>query len=641
MHSQEHHTLGAAPPVPYYHEEKKGPEEQIQPVSEWEETEGDPVRRTEAHWKPGFVSRFPWLGFGALTTVVVCLVACIIVLVVSDGRAQGDQSWKQMRDNGLTADRWPKQIRPSVILSILNNVSNLAFSLAIANGVAIAWWRKAMKGATIKQLHKSWEFSHSIKDVALAGNAFNVISLAALAAKSTIIDGVLMQSATTTVIEPDKPDRSQQIQTWANTSIPITGRRVDRSQIPLLISSWFGSDLILWDSHPALLPYSKFEGCQNATCFLEVEAAGFAFECSDTVSRPIAWNKDVMGYTVNDQGERSDSGSHVREDADAFNVKNIDGSESTEITCPGTRYEQNCVLRPAIVRYPVMLQNYEGGHREVGISLLPEKAYNNATYAPTYNSTLRQQDGFSVVRYNDIFEDKTLGTDFGSRLSGLHVGLNMYLGGSSNLTWDAYPGYLLYQTGNAPQSLLNLPGPQECGFHFNDPMQPERVANKQVQSVLTSINQIMFALALDISNGDSSNNAEALKKSYPATIYTESIHYKTRYEYMFGAMASTIFCIICVLPVYWRFWHLGRKVALSPFEIAHAFRSPMTARAENGDIEQVMQRCGQQQVVYGHIVSGDARGVFGIAEPEYVAPVATVTGAGGLRNKVLRRNASN
>lgn len=235
-----------------------------------------------------------WLGFGALTTVVICLVACIVVLAVSDGRAQGDQSWKEMRDQGLTANRWPKQIRPSVILSILNNVSNLAFSLAIANGVAIAWWRKAMKGATIKQLHKSWEFSHSIKDVAMAGKAFNVIALAALAAKFTIIDGVLMQSATTTVIRPDEPDRSQQIQAWANTSIPVTGRRVDRSQIPLLISSWFGSDLILWDSHPALLPYGKFEGCQNATCFLEVEAAGFAFECSDTVSTPIAWNKDVM-----------------------------------------------------------------------------------------------------------------------------------------------------------------------------------------------------------------------------------------------------------------------------------------------------------------------------------------------------------
>ena len=88
-----------------------------------------------------------------------------------------------MYHDGLTKGRWPKQIRPSVILSLLNSVAGLAFSLAIANGVAIAWWRKVLKGSTIQDLHKSWSFSASVKSAALAGKGFNVIALAALVAK--------------------------------------------------------------------------------------------------------------------------------------------------------------------------------------------------------------------------------------------------------------------------------------------------------------------------------------------------------------------------------------------------------------------------------------------------------------------------
>ena len=60
------------------------------------------------------------------------------------------------------------------------------------------------------------------------------------------------------------------------------------------------------------------------------------------------------------------------------------------------------------------------------------------------------------------------------------------------------------------------------------------------------------------------------------------------------------------------------QVTLGPFEIAHAFRSPMTAEASNGTVEEVMKSVGERQITYGHIVAGEARGVLGVAEPEYV-----------------------
>ena len=150
--------------------------------------------------------------------------------------------------------------------------------------------------------------------------------------------------------------------------------------------------------------------------------------------------------------------------------------------------------------------------------------------------------------------------------------------------------------------------------------------------------------------------------------YKETIHYVTHYPFMWGAIASTLVCVLLVLPTYWSVFRLinhpsdmanavrdicglyanisqgvlatgpqGKwpscahctcahilsemQVTLGPFEIAHAFRSPMTAQASSAAADELMRDVGHRQIKYGQIVSGDARGVIGIAEPEYVARI--------------------
>lgn len=49
----------------------------------------------------------------------------------------------------------------------------------------------------------------------------------------------------------------------------------------------------------------------------------------------------------------------------------------------------------------------------------------------------------------------------------------------------------------------------------------------------------------------------------------------------------------------------------------------MTAEAANGDIEELLKEVGQRKVRYGHIVAGDAAGVVGVAEPEFVVKLPT------------------
>lgn len=91
------------------------------------------------------------------------------------------------------------QIKPSVALAIINTVANIALAILIGQGVAISWWRSALEGATVKDLHQSWGFSTSVLELLTAGKKFNLIALAALAAKMALLDNLLLQQAADTV----------------------------------------------------------------------------------------------------------------------------------------------------------------------------------------------------------------------------------------------------------------------------------------------------------------------------------------------------------------------------------------------------------------------------------------------------------
>jgi hypothetical protein len=42
------------------------------------------------YWQPGFLARFPWIGFGAVSVMLTCISLSILVLTTSDNKAQED-----------------------------------------------------------------------------------------------------------------------------------------------------------------------------------------------------------------------------------------------------------------------------------------------------------------------------------------------------------------------------------------------------------------------------------------------------------------------------------------------------------------------------------------------------------------------
>lgn len=489
-------------------------------------------------------------------------------------------------------------------------------SHGLGNGIAIAWWRQTLKGATVQQLQQSWSFSTSIVQVATAGKRFNVIALAAITTKLLILDSVLIQRSTSTIVRPDKPVLSTNITGFANQTIPVTGQITGRSGDIGYLESYFAQDLKIWSQSGGLLP-NNYDGC-DGLCFLQVAAAGFAFDCSEpnvtvndvgkSTMQAAQWVTDhgcsnpgplpedpancssteaqkwyaaildpifALTFTgvedMGDLGVSSGFNAYTNTSYVQMDVAYIAAQDdSVNYSCPGKMTTQTCKLLPAVVNYPIQIQNYDSAHAVPNVQVgITEATYlaDTAFHTGDFNATLKQQNGYEILSYRHISEGIfTFSPSYpNSAIGAIASALNSYLNASASIQFIGDPGWFSHQEGTALQWLQKPPAAGAgCDSTYLNPLANNSAIS--VPSVIQRINEIMFALATDMSGMDPSNDRTATS-AYNATVYRDKIHYVSHFAYMWGAFASTLVCAICVLPVYWGFWELGRKVTLGPFEV--------------------------------------------------------------------------
>lgn len=310
----------------------------------------------------------------------------------------------------------------------------------------------------------------------------------------------------------------------------------------------------------------------------------------------------------------------------------IADNDGVNVSCPSNQYTQSCMLRPAIIEYPVKIQN----DTLQSMSLAVDPRYDTADNETFryFNYTLMQENGFKILNISNIYENPQGGER--TRLGGIAQGFQQYLGGDATMHYGDQ-GYHLEQSGNAATYLTNDLGVQTgglanaanlCGFQFGDPMKPYDFGgwaasstshDYDVPALVGKINQIMFALALDISGEDDDKNVALGTLVRPAHVIQDAIFYKTNFAFMYGALASMLVCVICVLPVYYGYWQLGRPVTLGPFEIAAAFRAPDLHHPKNAPIETVIKDLGNRKVKFGEVMDGHDIGKIGVAEADKVA----------------------
>jgi len=152
---------------------------------------------------------------------------------------------------------------------------------------------------------------------------------------------------------------------------------------------------------------------------------------------------------------------------------------------------------------------------------------------------------------------------------------------------------------------------EKCELDVVDPM----------YYIIGQINSLMLRASIHAAvdpNNDTQLRPGALQDNIPAVQVVDTVRYQSHEEFMWAAIALMLACVLCVLPSYWRFWELGRKVTLGPIEISSAFQAPVLKHpglGNGGEIDILLKEVGTRKIRYGE-VQGEGR--LGMAEPEGV-----------------------
>jgi hypothetical protein len=469
-----------------------------------EEDAQDGMLAESPTWKPGYVRRFPIYGALALLVVIFCAAASVAILWASDH---------------VSSSRWPTWLAPNVCIQLVNAVSGIMLAIAVTEGIAIAWWRKAMQGASLTELHRSWEFSSGFQNVVLNFTSFDKIALAALALKISVIDGILFQRATSSYVAQDPPVKIETM-AIATTEFPSTGFVLANNSFGgqascgcFMIGDAFTPVVNAWESSNGFFKdfndwfrsnnneeENSFdtEGMADAMrsavrqhcqgmCYSEMEAIGFEIDCDqqssfrDVAAAPIQAYEEHGNGTIGDSSEWTttifntsftlhypDSALNLNTTAIVMDLTYFQAENPfnpSNFNCEGTIYQKSCVLRPALVTYPVRIMNYSNPHVINGVSLQafdPEQADTmmESTTAK-YDPELKQAEGFKVGEYINITDTRDIG-DL-TTLGGIATALDQFLSAFAQITYNGEYNsasvWALKQQGPLAQTMMvSFPG---------------------------------------------------------------------------------------------------------------------------------------------------------------------------------------
>lgn len=596
-------------------------------------------------WKPGMRDQFPWIGFAGLMTIIFATAMAVAILKLSDEKRIDDWPFKRYT------------VQPNVLLNIANQVQNLGLITLIAQGLAVAWWRKALRGSSLKTLHRNHAYSYSFYSIITSGRHFNMIALAALMTKFAVIDSTLFQKATKTIITQEKNYMNKTVTAWIETEWKANtgGIPGDEGNIKTVDAAWasvidaYNGKIANGKVHDLLDEKSSFFDCPfRQECSGNVKAIGFAFNCqTDTekvdygLQRQTQQGGNSTSYPLWDVKFDTDWATDDKPFANVrLNMLYVDSQAgATDGSCPGNLTRRTCLIRPALVEYPVTVMKPSEEELK-GKNIVTHVKFNNdnKTWALAAPLESEQIDDIKVVEYTNLVEK------FGniSTVGALTYVFNNLYSSSANLTYTT--AWDIASRGSQAQTLFYAENDRdEHSKCYYDIKKADR--DDPAIELLRKMNTLSFTAALYVTGAPTMNRTDRLAANMAHQTFEASItgiveQYKTSFGYVGGAIAATLITVLCVLPVYWGFWELGRKVTLGPLEISHAFNAPIIApdktKNHHGDFDEVLNEVGKRRVQYGQIVGAPA-GTMGLAEPHKVVTPDARHGGKVMHNKSNRR----
>ncbi|KAL9622883.1 MAG: hypothetical protein Q9160_002809 [Pyrenula sp. 1 TL-2023] len=508
-------------------------------------------------WSPGFFARFPWLGLGALFGSVLGMGACVAILVVSDGQP--------IRD-------WTLQ--PTVYLSIAYTLANIMLHYALTEGINVAWWRRSMNANTeVGDLHRFWDFGNSLWAAATSGRRINLPAIACIFAALAPVNGPLLQRASKVAVTGSNLAANIKVPITPEIPFGWTGYISGRGyQVSFLNGNFTPVAQKFQNKQPIDM---RDTGCRGI-CTANVVGSGFAANCSqDTIAYDlvpqILSNGTIDVTTEAVQGVSGFLTMFEWSNGAPGNIT-LKVQYKNKEACTGDLIVKQCSLRAATVEYPVIIDG------------------NQSRIALDPKSTIFDDAVSSIVRVPDA---RVQGP---STLGGLWLTLNNQYKSSTVIRFAGAVGYDVNTTGSTANSYAVMSanptsanGPEnDCSVSFTDP----------TADLLSSARELMFRTAIAAANSTAVQSVSAQQT------VTHQV-YDSQYLFLGLALAITAIAIICVLATFNGFWVIGRKVTMSPVEIAKAFNAPLLRNNDsNAETTALIEEVGGRSVMYGAVVDG-------------------------------------
>lgn len=564
-------------------------------------------------WKAGIKARFPILSLCCLTVIIASIIGVIIVLVKSDGKEVDtwDSTTIRIRNRSRKA-----QINVSTWISILNFVMGKALAAMFAEAVAVSWWVDAMRGQTLGLLHYRWEVGQSVTKILTRKKIWGWICIASIAAVLfSALDSLLQQSSSTETrplignatmyasIASTLPAGFSGI-TGAGTppaDVSADSRISQKDTIMEVVNITPGFNQIIQNyTIQAPIPL-EIAGCPpdaNGGCSVTFPGIGFSYGCTTERRQLNRTNPTVFG--VNFQGGgfiAADLNTNWqvqldtvwKDKSDTFNTGNISALPHL-----------SCTLIPALVEYPVNITQ--------GIATL-DPANSSVFWTDASDQSVKLNlpaDKIIKVLPELPYEANTvarkqLTVDSHSTLGGLVLAFNTLFGssvtiGAFNNDTDSTDWQIKAVNGIYALQSMRFAKPGDMSSDST----MDNTFTSPAAAVMRNIRDIMFRSSLaivqqnitdwtwwNIPGGNSyleelTNTLPQHNASAPGQYVKFATVYKTNYVFLAIAVSLMGAALLCILPLYSGFWHLGRKVSLSPFEIARALHNANNADAEAG-----------------------------------------------------------
>ncbi|KIV83108.1 hypothetical protein PV11_05162 [Exophiala sideris] len=128
-----------------------------------------------------------------------------------------------------------------------------------------------------------------------------------------------------------------------------------------------------------------------------------------------------------------------------------------------------------------------------------------------------------------------------------------------------------------------------CGYVFKSP----------VDNVLRAMEEVMFRMAYA-----PRENITMATQTFLASQVKTGLVFESNYMYLGVAVGVLGFASLALLVPLWGWWQLGRKVSLSPLEIAKAFGAPVLKEVTiANDAKDIIRDAGDLRIRYGQVVS--------------------------------------